>query len=162
MKQTAIEDSIQARMRPGAVTREGLLGEDPRPLVDLLEEDAAAVRRLGVSHAAIAARMRELRRAGLAGLEEPVAVAPHFEVAVEGVRGRLPCPFGDGQVSKSNTRVTNLRLGRTISFSDLQVHLIGRHGFYLGRGARYRVDPAELVAVLEVPPEPAPDPAAGG
>ncbi len=162
MKQTAIEDSIQARMKPGVITREGLLGGDPRPLVDILEEDAAAVLRLGVSHAAIAARMRALRRAGLAGLDEPVAVPPHFEVAVEGVRGRLPCPFGDGQVSKSNTRVTNLRLNRTVRYTDLQMHLVGRHGFYLGRGSRFRVEPAELVEVLEVSAEPAPDPAGGG
>lgn len=150
MKQTAIDDRTQAQMRPGAITRDGMLGTDARPLVDILEDDNAAVRRLGVTHAAIAARMRALRRGATAGLGETVPVAPHFEVTVEGVRGRLPCPFGDGMASKNNTVVRNLRLDRTISFSDLQVHLVGRHGFYLGRGSRFRLDPAVLVAVLEV------------
>lgn len=153
MKQTPIEDAIQARMRAGVITREGLLGDDKRPLVDILEEDHAAVMRLGVTHEAIAKRMRAMRRVGAGGLGEPVSMEPHFEITVEGVRGRMPCPFGDGQVPKHNTTVKNLRLNRTLHYSDLQTHLIGRHGFYMGRGFRFRIDPAALVEVLEVPAE---------
>lgn len=152
MKQTAIEDRAQAQMKPGVITREGMLGTDTRHLVDILEEDDAAVHRLGVTHAGIAARMRELRRAGVAGLGNSVPVAPHYDVTVDGVRGRLPCPFEDGTTSKTNTTVANRRLGRTLVFTDLHIHMIERHGFYMGRGSLYRLEPADLVAVLEVPP----------
>ncbi len=156
MKQTAIENRAQAQMRPGVITQEGMLGTDARHLVDILEDDDAAVHRLGVTHKAIATCMRELRRAAVAGLGNAVPVPPHFEVMVDGVRGRLPCPYEDGTTSKTNTTVANLRLGRTLVFTDLHIHMIERHGFYMGRGSLYRLDPADLVDILEVPPVPAP------
>ncbi len=157
MKQTGIEDRAQAQMRAGVITREGMLGSDPRPLGDILVADDAAVHRLGVSHRGIAKRMRELRRAGMAGLGNPVSVPPHFDVSVDGARGRLPCPFEDGTTSKTNTIVVNHRLKRTLTFTDYHIHMIERHGFYMGRGNRYRLDPGALVEVLEVPVEPGPE-----
>jgi len=153
MKQTPILDRAQALMQPGVLTASGMLGDDPRRLVDILEADDAEVRRLGLSHEAIAARLRALRRAGTAGLGDPVDVPPNFQVRVESIRGRLSCPYKDGLVSKSYTTVRNTRLGREVVFTDLNVHLIAVHGFYLGRGAPYRLDPAELAAVLELAPE---------
>ena len=66
MKQSRTDDIIEARMRPGAITRDGLLGADRRKLRDILDADDAAVRRLGLSHAAIAARMPHPRPVGSA------------------------------------------------------------------------------------------------
>jgi len=151
MKQTAQYDRAQAQMRPGVITRDGFLGADGRRLIDLLDEDDAAVHRLGVTHAAIAARMRALRAAGAAGLGSAVVVPPHFEVLVDSVRGRLRCPFSDGLAPKTNIQVVNRALGREILFTDLGIHLIEAHGFYNGRGSPYRVDPGLLVEILEVP-----------
>jgi len=156
MKQTAIEDRAQAQMQPGVITRDGMLGSDTRRLVDILVEDEAAVRRLGTTHLAIARRMRQLRRAGAGGLGNSIPVGDNFDVIVDGVRGRMPCPYEDGTVSKTNTRVTNRRLEREILFTDLHIHMIERHGFYMGRGSLYRLEPADVVAILEIEPEPAP------
>lgn len=153
MKQPPQLAQAQARMRPGIIAQEGFLGDDPRPLAEIIDEDEAAVRRLGVTHAAIAARMRALRVAGAAGLGNAVAVPPHFEVTVESFRGRLRCPFGDAAAPKTNVAVVNRALGREIVFSDLAIHLIAAHGFYNGRGSPYRLDPRALVEVLEVPRE---------
>jgi hypothetical protein len=150
MKQTARYDQVQAQMRPGVITLDGFLGTDSRRLIDLLDEDDAVVQRLGVTHAGIAARMRALRAAGVAGLGNPVAVPPHFEVCVDGVRGKLRCPFADGVVPKTNIQVVNRRLGREVAFTDLGIHLIEAHGFYNGRGSPYRLDPETLVEILEM------------
>ena len=68
MKQTKILDDIQRQMRPGVITQAGFLGTDRRKLVDILAQDDAAVQRLGLTHARIAARMRELSDAGKKGL----------------------------------------------------------------------------------------------
>jgi len=151
MKQGPELDRAQEQMRPGAVTREGFLGPDTRKLADMLESDAAAVRRLGADHAAIAQRMRELSAAGIQGLGLATSVPPHFEVTVEGVRGRLPCPFGhEGLYGKTTTVVRNTALGREVVYSDLSIHLIEAHGFYQGRGSLYRLDPGDLVDTLEI------------
>ena len=95
--------------------------------------------------------MIELRDAGMAGLGEFIDVPPHFEVRVDSVRGRLPCPFGDpGIFPKTNTTVRNRGTGREITYTDLHIHMIGSHGFYEGRGSPFRLEPRDLVEVLEI------------
>jgi hypothetical protein len=150
MKQSKVYAVIQGKMAPGVITRDGFLGEDRRNLVDILTSDDGEARRLGYGHQDIARRMVELRDAGLSGLGEFLDVAPHFEVRVDSVRGKLPCPFGDpGIFQKTNTTVRNKRLSREVTYTDLHIHLIGSHGFYEGKGSLYRLEPAELAEVLE-------------
>jgi len=154
MKQTVQMDRIQEKMAPGVITLEGFLGTDRRKLIDILLEDDEAVKRLNLSHSQLAQRMVELRDAGMRGLGEFIDVAPHFEVRVDSVRGKLPCPFGDpGIFPKTNVTVRNLRADREIVFTDLHIHMIGSHGFYEGKGSKFRLEPAELAAILEVEPE---------
>jgi hypothetical protein len=151
MKQTVQLRKIQEKMAPGVITRDGFLGQDQRNLVDILVQDDGLVRRLGFSHQALAQRMIELRDAGLPGLGDYIDVAPHFEVRVDSVRGKLPCPFGDpGIFPKTNTTVRNRKTGRELTYTDLHIHLIGSHGFYEGLGSPYRLEPEVLAAVLEV------------
>lgn len=156
MKQTAQMDAIQRDMRPGRITQSGFLGDDRRLLIEILDSDSAEVRRLGHTHASIARQMRALRDEGMKGLGEATTVPPHFEVRVDSVRGSLPCPFHhEGLFPKTNTTVTNTLNGRTITYTDLGIHMIAEHGFYEGTGSPFRLEPAELVAVL-APAPPAP------
>jgi len=144
---------VQDNMRPGAITLDGFLGSDTRNLGDILIEDDAEVKRMGLTHEEIASRMNELREAGEEGLGEFITVPPHFEVRVDSVRGKLPCPFEHpGLFPKTNITVRNTRLGREITYTDLQIHLIEAHGFYEGKGSRYRIDPRELAELLEIEP----------
>ena len=151
MKQTTQLQKVQENMRPGVISLHGFLGDDTRNLVDLLIEDNAEVKKLGVTHRRISDKMRELRENGLSGLGEYINVSPHFEVKVEDARGKLPCPFEHpGLFPKINTTVRNLEKNKEIIYTDLNIHLIEAHGFYEGRGAKYRLEPAELVDILEV------------
>jgi hypothetical protein len=150
MKQTVQMKKIQEKMAPGKITREGFMGADARNLADILTEDDAAVTRLGLSHGALSRRMAELRDAGATGLGEFVSVAPCFEVRVDSVRGKLPCPFGDpGVFPKTNVTVRNLRTGREIVYTDLHIHLVSAHGFYEGKGSPFRLEPRDLAEILE-------------
>jgi len=153
MKQTAEMDRYQRNMLPGVITLEGMLGTDTRHLVDILIEDNAIVRRLGCTHAIIAARMRQLREAGTKGLGMSLHVDDHFHVRVDNVRGKLPCPFEDGVFQKTFIEVQNDRIGKSITYTDLHIHMIDAHGFYEGRGSHFRIEPADLVEILEVAPE---------
>jgi len=152
MKQTVEMDKVQHNMRPGCITLKGLLGEDRRNLVDILIEDDGEVKRLGTSHEAIATRMQELRDAGVQGLGESLTVEGRYEVRVDSVRGKLPCPFEDGVVQKTFIQVRNIELDRTITYTDLHIHMIREHGFYEGKGSAFRLPPHDLVAILDVPP----------
>jgi hypothetical protein len=98
--------------------------------------------------------MEELRDEGAKGLGEFIKVEPHFQVRVEAVRGKLPCPFGEpGLLRKTNTEIRNEATGKEIVYSDLQIHLISEHGFYEGKGSRFRLSPVELAEILEIEPE---------
>jgi hypothetical protein len=155
MKQSPQMKEIQHQMKPGVLTLHGFLGPDTRPLEEILETDLADVRRLGTTHSAIAERMRYLRKAGEAGLGEFTTVDDHFEVRVESARGKIPSPFGGpGLHAKTYTIVENRKLGRSITFTDINIHLIGDHGFYEGKGSLFRLEPKDLVEILEVEREP--------
>jgi len=151
MKESARLKEIRSRMAPGAITLHGFLGTDRRSLQEIIAEDEALFARLGLSRESIAARMRELADQGGSGLGEPVAVPPHFEVRVDSERGKLPCPFGDkGGIRKTVVTVLNKRLGRSLSYSELGLHMLEAHGFLEGRGSPFRLEPAELAEILEI------------
>jgi hypothetical protein len=151
MKQTVQLSRIQEKMKPGIITRDGFLGTDTRNLIDMLVEDDETVKRMDLTHAAVAQRMIDLRDAGLRGLGNFVLVEPHFEVRVDSVRGKLPCPFGDpGIFQKTNTTVRNLKSGKEVTYTDLHIHMIGSHGFYEGIGSPFRLEPEILISVLEI------------
>lgn len=152
MKQTPELDRYQHNMRPGCITLKGMLGSDHRNLQDILIDDDAEVRRLGTTHEAIAARMQELHDEGVRGLGEPITVPDHYLVRVDSVRGKLPCPFEDAVVQKTFVQVENKSTGKTITYTDLHMHMIKEHGFYEGHGSGFRLPPADLVEILEVPP----------
>jgi len=159
MKQSPEHDAIEKRLGPGKTSRDGFLGQDTRHLGEIIADDDLAVKRLDLTHAAIAERMRFFRDAAEAGLGGIVEVPPHFEVRSDSVRGRIPCPFGHkgGSFAKNTIIVDNTRLNKQVIYTDLTIHLIGEHGFYQGRGAFFRTDPATLAEVLEVLPLPPPE-----
>ena len=153
MKQSPQLQKAQEKMQPGVITRDGFLGSDQRNLIDILTQDDATVKRMGLSHVEIASRMRKLRNEGMKGLGDFISVPPHFEVRVDSVRGKLPCPFGHpGLVRKTNITVRNLETGDEITFTDMNIHMIEAHGFYEGKGAPFRLEPEKLAAALEIVP----------
>ena len=151
MKQPPELTKAEKAMKPGVLTKDGFLGTDNRHLIDILTEDEAEVARLGLTHKIIAGRMRYFRDEGLKGEGLSVEVEGKFEVMTDSFKGKLACPFGHpGMIAKTNVSVTNKETGRKIYFSDLDIHLIGSHGFYQGIGSLYRVSPKELKEVLEI------------
>ncbi len=154
MKQSPQLQKAQDNMQPGVITLYGFFGPDDRNLIDILTEDDGLVKRMGLTHEQVGNRMEYYRDKGKDGLGEFIRVDPHFEVRVETVRGKLPSPFdGEGIYPKTNTIVRNTRIDEEIVYSDLSIHLIRDHGFYQGKGSRFRLNPEKLARVLEIEPE---------
>ncbi len=149
MKQPPQLSQAQARMAHGALTRDGFLGTDSRNLVEILQDDDGRVRRLGLSHADLAAALQRLTDAALAHMGAPVVVDGRFEVRSVETMGRMPCPFSHpGLFVKAEVHGRRLDTGETLVWTPLSVHLIGAHGFYQGRGSPYRLDPERLAGFL--------------
>lgn len=152
MKQTPEYDKIQQNMRKGVITLDGFLGEDTRKLVDIIAADKLTLLAHHTTEEAIANKMEYFRKEGEQGLGEPITVDGNFEVRVDSVRGLLPSPFGGpGMYAKVNTSVMNKTLGKTIVYTDLHIHFIKDHGFFEGKGSPFRLEPHDLIEILEVP-----------
>jgi len=151
MKQTPEESRLAARMAPGALSLEGFMGDDRRPLSEILATDAAALADLGLTHAAVAERLAAAYEAAVAGLDAPVALDDHRIAVAREAMGRIPCPWGDHHLApKGEVELVDTRTGDAVRFSALSIHLVAAHGFYGGRGSRYRLDPALLAQLLDL------------
>lgn len=149
MKQQPDLQKIQANMQPGSLSAAGFLGTDERNLADILRADQSVVDDLGLTHESIANAMRSLSDAAMAGLGRPVDYAGNYIVVVEEFMGKIACPFRDNHRSiKRTITATNRKTGQIMSWTDLSVHMIERHGFYEGLGSPYRHDPAALADFL--------------
>lgn len=153
MKQPPHLQRAQARMARGVLTMDGFLGNDGRDLVEILQDDDGEVRRLGLTHARIARALEELTRKADESYGTPVDVGPYEVRALES-RGGLPCPFGHpGLYEKTVIEARRHDSGATLSWTALNVHLIGEHGFYEGKGSYFRLEPDDLAAFLDLEPD---------
>lgn len=146
MNQQNSQPAIEEILRAG-----NFLGNDPRPLRQILDEDAQVLARHGVTPGALAARLQALRDIGLPGQGAAVTAAAGLLVRVEAERGTIACPFGDAPlISKVNVEAVHSASGRSLFFSDLSIHLIAAHGFLQGRGAPFRLEPEQVMDFLAV------------
>lgn len=149
MKQSPHQRKVSERMAPGVLCREGFLGRDRRPLGEILDADNSTVVGLGLRHEQIAGRLREVLDAAVAGLGRRVDLSEGLTAVFHEGMGRIPSPWpGEGTFRKGEVELTNAATGRTVRFTPLSVHLIARHGFYQGRGSRYRLEPQDVASML--------------
>jgi hypothetical protein len=150
MKMTIEMLRAQERMRPGIITARGFLGEDIRNISEIIEEDDYYLSCMGVTIEELIEKMRVFRESGMKGLGETVSVQPFWEVRIDEARGVIVCPFSDGAFPKTNTTVTLLSDRKTVTFSDLTVHLIAAHHFFQGRGSPFRYEPEAYIHVFRL------------
>jgi hypothetical protein len=155
-------EELEARMRPGAFSQLGFLGPHER-LGDVLTRDAETVRILGVTCEAIAERLKTLIEHALDSPRKRARVQQHFDVSLEQYKGFQICPWSSAphqrqcdaglgvQFASLDWDISNRQAGLHMRGPGLAVHLIRDHHFFEGLGTPYRLDPAALVRLLEVP-----------
>jgi hypothetical protein len=153
MKMSPELTKAQANMQPGVITSDGFLGEDDRPIVDIIQDDEEEMARLGLSFEESARKLRELMEEGRKGLGEPVTVEGRWLARVDEARGFLPSPFEDGIFRKVNAQVERLDenekpTGDRIAYTQLSLHLMEAHHFLQGKGSAFRLDPGTIKRVL--------------
>jgi len=141
------------KMKPGVLSRDGFLGDDPRELTAILTEQRNQCLRLGLDCRDIAAAMRRIGRAGLAGFGAPLVIEEKWEVTADENRGKIPSPWPEpGLWQKTVYTVKNLHTDKTVRYSELSIHLVEKHCFFQGRGAAFHNEPADLAEALELLP----------
>jgi hypothetical protein len=147
-------------MRPGVLSQGGFLGANER-LADVLAVDSETLAELGVSYADLAEKLGVLIQRGVSAADHTAHV-DHFAITIRSYSGFQICPWsadihrsqctagGGVQFSSLDWCIRNTRTGQEMCGPGLIVHLIRDHHFFEGLESPYRVDPRELVHLLEV------------
>lgn len=150
MKSNPTEQYLRENLKAGRFAKEGFLGDDSRPVDEIIKEDEAELSALGVTRQQLAARMRELTRKGLEGMGQPVDFGG-YSLVVEDYMGWMGCPFRDyRRAAKRVTYCTDVKGGKVMTWTDMSIHLIDGHSFFQGIGSPYRLEPVELVQFLKL------------
>lgn len=148
MKENPDQELLRQKLQPGKLSAEGFLGHDARRPDEIIRDDAQIFEQLGTTPQALASRMRELTEAGKAGLGRPVRVGD-LEVTVTDAMGGIPCPFSDAfRADKRQTHAVSCRTGAEAAWSDLNIHMLEKHGFCEGRGSYFRLEPETLLSLM--------------
>ena len=149
MKESPQNKRLDALLRSSKLVAGGFMGSDGRSVNEIIDSDKNELSRLGLTCEQIAERMQEITDAAKSGLETWVKIDDKLEAKTDEARGFLPCPWPHaGRFVKRVTIVKRINTSETIQWSDLNIHLIGRHGFFQGKGSNFRIEPKELIEMI--------------
>ena len=149
MKESPQSKKLDRMLRSSKLAAGGFMGDDSRSPAEIIDADAAELSKLGYTAEQVASRMKSITDMAKAGLENWVPIDDNRRAVVAEARGFSICPWPhSGRYVKRVTIVERLDSGAVVRWSDLNIHLIAEHGFFEGRGSAFRIDPAELVAVI--------------
>jgi len=149
MKESPQDRKLDDILRSSRLVAGGFMGVDRRDVHEVIDADAGALAGLGLAKEQLAGRMRQITELAKRGLGTWIEIDRNLQAKVDEARGRLVCPWPHpGRFSKRITTVRVMQTGACIRWSDLNVHLIGEHGFFGGKSSDFRVEPAELVRLI--------------
>ncbi len=149
MKKNPAEQITRDRLEPGHLSVEGFLGTDDRPLADIIAADTGAVEAEGLTVEQLGDFLEHLHVTADGGWESRVPMYDgKISVRSDETLGQIPCPFACGaQCHKAEISVKDADGEDLMKFTPLDAHLISAHGFFEGKGAHYRLEPKDVIAL---------------
>lgn len=154
---------LESDMRPNAIadvaSSDGFLGPTESLLEVLVKDNEYVVDQLRLTHQEIAKHLHAMGSIGMWQSqrgregEEFIYSGRRFRVKLMVTRGYQLSPFMDGTKSGTNMVVENLDTGKKLQYGLLVPYMIERYGFYEGRGTPYRVEPSQVLEVLDFLPQ---------
>jgi hypothetical protein len=138
----------ESRLAASALSAEGFLGSDTRPFERIIADDAKAIESAGISLSALAAALEQVYCKARDNLGAPLQVRSGVRAVFYESMGRIPSPFGDGFFEKGEAVVADEQGTEKLIITSLSIHLIRKHGFFQGKGSRYRIDPVAAAKLL--------------
>jgi len=151
MKRSPDEEHLRTNLGPSKFSAEGFLGHDDRPLEEIIASDLRSLEELGATRGQLVYTLRDVYNKAKEAFGAEIHVAPDVTAVYYEARGRVPSPFrGDGTFEKGEVMVRNVQNNQSLLVTNLSIHLIEKHGFFQGKGARYRIDPGTAVEMLDM------------
>lgn len=149
--------NIEEKMRPGHCSSEGFLSlEDD--LETIYENDLQFLNHIGISPQQIADHLKgfieKAKEIQDFSLEKLIGTKYKISGSSTSTNGYQECPFpskhgGNCFEGRNDYKVTNRFTNESITFTDLGIHLIEKHGFFQGH-TPYRIDPSKVIQVLDL------------
>jgi hypothetical protein len=153
-------DDIEQRMQPGGWDTSGFIRPGSR-LSEVLAADADLIHRHGVDPEHVGRRLADLLAAGArSDRGRPVRVGAHA-VEILHQRGLITCPWAPEEFEACETgaggyptanrfHIQRLSSRASLDGFELCAHLIRDHGFFGGPGTRFRLEPDQVLEVLDL------------
>lgn len=149
MKKSPQKQKLEQMLHSSRIVAGGFMGTDTRSIDEIIDADLARLDRLGKTATEIAQKMQQITDAACRGLGEWVKIDDRRQAMVDEAKGIMVCPWPHpGRFCKRLTFVKNVDTGTQIRWSDLNIHLIGEHGFFEGVGSEFRIEPIGLVELI--------------
>jgi len=150
MKKSPQEKKLDEMLHSTRLVAGGFMGTDTRQPQEVIQHDTAELEKSGCTPRQLAGRMRELTELSKPRLGNwTEAEAGKLRVKSEDFKGGLVCPWPHpGIYEKRVTTAERLDTAQTLVWTDLNIHMIEAHGFFEGKGAFFRVEPAQAVQIL--------------
>jgi hypothetical protein len=150
MKQSPRDKKLEEVLRSTKLVAGGFMGADTRHPIEVIEQDAGTLENLGLTMIQVAERMQELTDLAKPRLGNWIDSATQkVRIKSEDFKGALVCPWPhSGTYDKRITTVEQIETGKQIVWTDLNIHMIAAHGFFEGKGAFFRIEPAEIAHIL--------------
>jgi hypothetical protein len=149
MKESPQTKNLEKLLRSSKLVAGGFMGDDARSVYEIIDADMAELSRLRFTAKQVAGRMQQITDIAVPGLGMWVKLDEQRQVKIDEAKGWLICPWPHpGKFAKRLTTVRLAKSGAKIRWSDLNIHLIGEHGFFEGKGSSYRIEPGTLIAAI--------------
>jgi hypothetical protein len=140
---------LEQTLRSSKTVAGGFLAADVRSLDRIIADDLALLSKYGLTARQLGRRMQDVTDRAKAGLGAEVAIGEGLVAWCDEWKGLIVCPWPHGgRFDKRLTLVRQSSTGRTIRWTDLNIHLILEHGFFEGKGAEFRLEPQDLADLL--------------
>jgi hypothetical protein len=152
MKLSPREREQAKLLGPSKFSADGFLGEDPRSVEEIIEDDRQELERLGTTPHDIANILAITFMKADGAFGDPVELKPGVTATMFEARGKIPSPFrGDGVFQKGEVMVYEEGSKTAIFITRLGITMIRKHGFFQGHGSRYRIEPSDAIRLCTIP-----------
>jgi hypothetical protein len=151
MKESPSEKELRERLGPSKFSGEGFLGNDTRPVREIISHDLAVLEKAQITAEKIAGLLAEIYDKAVKGFGAEMEVLPGVYGKYNESMGKIPSPFtGEGVFRKGEVTVNDKKNGYEVVITPLSIHLIQAHGFFQGKGSRYRIEPEKAVTLFKL------------